>query len=297
MTFSNNIYDRRALGHVSWGLENDSPSLRWDIGFTRKTFRQVAIIFGIGGCERDFHLNIGMYWVCLYLSLSVFPNSLREFSHNYFEKKAEEISVLNKKIYGSDLDPLCGRETGIRIFDGSIWLHFWNNDSCWSSEDTPGFRGGRWHWGRLPWLCFGWNKTINVLDILMGCEIYEEDLTLKLIKQVTFEMPEGDYFGRILIRKVRSGRRWFKEPWQFDICTEVINGIPFPDKNGITESIYIKRNTELASDSNDLNKLELWVNSIYFVRELESEVKKLRNDFDPKWQPSCGWPQHCKLRC
>lgn len=84
-----------------------------------------------------------------------------------------------------------GRDTSIRIFDWKIWIHFWQNDMCWSSKDDW------WH-----------SVTIDPVRILLGRDKHSKELLDEA--DVQFALPERIYKVNIKLFESQWKRpRWF----------------------------------------------------------------------------------------
>lgn len=215
-----------------WRAPYDGPSLSVDLGWTRAGSRHVAAELEVGGDERDLCLHVGLWWLSLYVVLAgLIPHAWRRASHEWAQRRADAIGG-----YAYELDPLGGRTTGVRAFDGSIWLDLWRDPDGWRAEDTPSIRRRRGRWelirGHWPWNGLGWSWTLRVADWLLGRERHEVDASWTRTVPTTVRMPEGDYAAVATTERVRWGRRWWWSwsRWQYRTTIEVPGGLPVPGK-------------------------------------------------------------------
>jgi hypothetical protein len=93
---------------------------------------------------------------------------------------------LNKHIKGYD-----GRQTGIRVFDWSVWWDVWSNTMSWSNK-TPKWRDG----------------SFNIPDFFLGKWKYSEKELES--REVEIPMPEKTYNGTVKMQMATWKRpRWF----------------------------------------------------------------------------------------
>lgn len=212
---------------------------RWvslDVGLATK-YRHTALEVTFGGEDRDLGLHVGLWFVSLWLGLAIVPRSWRQRSYAWAQRRA---AVLGPGVYASEIDPFDGRTTGIRIFDGSVWLDVWRNDVGWRAEDTPRLErcrtepGGprRWRFvrGHLPWNGWGWSWTLHVTDWLLGASRLEVDADWTRETASVVRMPEGDYHCLVRVERCRWGRRWWRGRWVYRANVEVPLGVPFAGK-------------------------------------------------------------------
>jgi len=111
------------------------------------------------------------------------------------------------------------RQTGIRIFDWSIWLEFW------LGEDNCGTLGNKWR---------GFKTVFHPVNYILGKIKYSTEV--KETGEITFLVPEGfsykekEYTGKWSKEVITHKRsRWFKKDFvRYEL--EVEEGVPFPGK-------------------------------------------------------------------
>lgn len=218
----------RAAWTLWWREPYSGPSLTVDLG--RAGSRSIACELEVGGDERDLTLRLALWWVSLYVVLAgLIPWSWRRQSYAWAQRRA---AVLGG--YAHELDPLGGRTTGVRVFEGSIWLDLWRDPDGWRAEDTPSIRRVRGRWqvtrGHWPWNGLGWSWTLRVADWLLGRVRHQVDAGWTRVVPTTVRLPEGDYAATATTERVRWGRRWWWGRWQYRTTIEVPGGLPIPGK-------------------------------------------------------------------
>lgn len=206
-----------------------------DVGLATK-YRHTALEVTFGGEDRDLGLHVGLWFVSLWLGLAIVPRSWRQRSYAWAQRKAEALPGM----YAYMLDPFEGRTTGVRVFDGSVWLELWNDGDNWNTVDTPRFErrrtepGGprRWRFirGRWPWNGSGWSWTLHVVDWLIGETWREVDADWTREEASAVAMPEGDYPCTVRIERCRWNRRWWRGRWVYRAHVEIPRGIPHDGK-------------------------------------------------------------------
>jgi hypothetical protein len=106
-----------------------------------------------------------------------------------------------------------GRTMGIRLFDSTCWLDFWNDPMEWNHDD--------------PWW---WHISIHPVDIIFGRTKYEEK-TLTT-ERVIVPMPEGPYPATVRIHEDAWRRPRWPWVWKRMVRSDIVpdEPIPFPGK-------------------------------------------------------------------
>lgn len=106
-----------------------------------------------------------------------------------------------------------GREIGVRVFGGAIWIRLWHDPMESRSRD--------------PWW---WEITIHPVDLLLGRHQHSEEVLET--REIIVPMPEGVYTGRCTMKlETWKRRRWFaKRLIRAHIDMNEGQGVPFPGK-------------------------------------------------------------------
>jgi len=279
MELSKHTYDN-GIG-VDWTLwsreAHASPFVAlyggWD---SRHKFRSMSAEFTFGGEERDFTFSLRLWFVSLTVAFGrIFSWDFRRKTYDWAKNRAE----ISGEGYGYELDPFDGRTTGIRIFDGSIWLELWSSDS-WRSTDNR----------NLPWNGSGWTATLHISDWVLGKQIYEEAEIGWHTGAV--DLPEGRYPAKVVLSRVRWYRprsRWIVYPkWQYRALVVVPDGVPLPGKG---TSSYNCDDDSLYRASFGAEEAERpWEE--YFSQFAERAMDHRVRYAGQAWVPAEGWPSH-----
>lgn len=195
-----------------------------------KRHRFTALTFGFGGEEEDASLHVGLYWVSFWLTLrGVIPWSWRRATRAWAERRIERWKAEGagrRPTWAHEIDPLGGRDTGVRIFGGSVWWSLWEWRGGWSSGANK----------VAPWDSTGWTSTWHVVDWLLGATKHEREQLDRT--SVTFTMPEGYGYeaAEHQAEVVTERRQWWRPRWPWgrvdNIIVEVTveGGVPHPGK-------------------------------------------------------------------
>lgn len=107
-----------------------------------------------------------------------------------------------------------GRNIGIRYFDGSLWIDFWNDPMEHRSVDP------KW-----------WHISINIPDLIFGRTAYDESRTVEEAR-VVVPMPEGGYAAKVRIYEAVWRRKRWPFVWRKLLRADITmdTPIPFPGK-------------------------------------------------------------------
>lgn len=287
----------------------DVLSIKLDAGWPGHGYRPLDLKFTFGGEDRDFELDVSLWWFSMYLSLcGVFSWDTRRAVHAWTERRVDAINAEagHKKVWAYALDPFAGRSTGVSIHHRHLWFEFWRGDAGTTFADTPtikhsGRAGLRWwqRWsiqrGVLPWNAEGgwqWNIDLEWL-MLLGDTTYEEKVLDSVVSWVA--MPEGDYPATVDVTQVRWVRRgpigWLfglGRRWVYRTKIDIPGGIPHPGK---------------GENSWDLGDDGLWGTSSavqdepptahYALQQVAISVLETRQKRGGlRWVPNDGWPDH-----
>jgi hypothetical protein len=162
---------------------------------------------GVGGDEDDLSFSLMLWVFSVWLSFdNLFP----------CKWKWNDFRAIKKGVTPGFI-PGNTRTTGVRFFDGRMWVQCWYDDSGWDNK-VPG------HWG-------GFHFTFSPVDFLLGRHNYSKE-TLATYENVDIPMPEGSYPATVKLERATWKRtRW---PFKRTIIRANIdmgdNPIPFPGK-------------------------------------------------------------------
>lgn len=187
--------DKSATTTLWLGDAYDGPSVK---AYRSWSHRYVGCELTIGGESQDLTLTFGLGFFVV-LSAQFLPWSFRSRTYEWSKRRAEANKARGiGSTWAHELDPMDGRQTGLRIHSGSVWWNIWHNDTCWASED-------RKVW---PWESNGWSGAWHVWDWVVGKPEYHEE-------PGTWHDAAEDIDGvrypfRVHLYHCRVSRRW---PW------------------------------------------------------------------------------------
>lgn len=273
---------RREAGRLHavlwWGEAYDSgPHLDIDVGSTG-AWRNVSAHLTFGGEDRDIGASLGLGWASIYVSVGGILGRWRRGSYDRANARAERLNAAEpgRHLYGYMLDPFDGRDTSVRVFDGSVWVNVWKSDHGWTSGDTR----------RLPWNGLGWDWTFHVQDWLIGPAVYEVDPEQEPPIAGVVEMPEGCYSCIVKVERVRWNRRWWNGRWSYRGSVEVPSGIPYAGKGENSYDLDDDATYAITFACEDCPG-----HPTDYTRRLALDVLKTRSKRGSlRWAPAGGWP-------
>lgn len=184
---------------LHWGnAGRRDRSIGFDWSLFPRHHHTLGVVLGLGhyDCALSFHLSL------------IFMHFYLNLNHGPLESYIQEKTKRKEDKYGG------GREIGITIHSGEIFVSLWEDPMSWGSKDP------RW-----------WRFSIHPIDILFGDKKHNERVLEDNIP-IAVTMPEKTYKGKVKL----SFETW-KRPrlfWNSDeICRahiDMIEPIPVPGK-------------------------------------------------------------------
>ena len=269
------------LRHVLWfGEPWESPCLSTQVtGWPVKDrgSSSLGLELLVGGEDNDVavQLSLGPWFAHIGLERAL-PREVRQRAYEWVKRAAEQ-----QKMSGYQLDPLGGRHTGLRFFDGSLWWDLWTNGD-WSDDDLK----------KPPWLGNGWGGSYNVEAALFGRTKYEGGEVI-VDAEAKVQMPEGAYPAKVTIKQVRWVRKrlpWTKR-WLYRGSVEVEGGVPVPGKGSASYNCGDDATYSITFGADD----ELLSEYVYLRKFTKSVLESRIRRGGAGWRPADGWPDHCEM--
>jgi hypothetical protein len=141
---------------VLWlGAPWTSPGLRVEVGHGGVPGLSVSF----GGAEQDVGVYVDLGVASLYLGVErAIPPRWRRVAYDRAEARARRLNEAAERegherwVYAYQLDPFYGRHTGVRVFDGVLWIDLWALSGDWAPwyRRVAPWNGGGWQF-HIPW--------------------------------------------------------------------------------------------------------------------------------------------------
>lgn len=204
-------YDRGGyvLDRGTFSAEASSrPRLSYEVCVGDRHHRRLGLSLVVGGEDNDVGLDVGLWWLKVYLRLAFLPWSVRRWSHAKAEQLVERWKAEDRgrpadrqrSRWAHEVNPFDGRETGASLswFDGDL---VWRVD-LWVNPMS----GASWARNVWPWESTGWGWHVNLSDLVLGD--WRRVVLSSVPLPVTVEVPGDGRYPASTHQGIATVERW-----------------------------------------------------------------------------------------